>query len=95
MNNKENTRKIIHFLAGGYLSYLAFQLFSDVFTEIEDTTFRVVFFLFAAIFLIVGFLLMFSVLRSEFKKIKDKKREEMEALEEHTEPNTEITDSEE
>ncbi len=96
MVNNENTRKIIRFLAGGYLSYLAFQLFSDVFNVIEDTTFRVIFFLFALFFLVVGFLLMFTVLRSEFKKIKDKKKEEAEAaLEEHVESNTEMTDSEE
>ncbi|MBQ3104134.1 MAG: hypothetical protein IJC58_07595 [Oscillospiraceae bacterium] len=98
MNNKENSRKIIHFLAGGYLSYLAFQLYSDVFNEITDPTFRVVFFIFATIFLVAGFLLMFFVLRSEIRKIKEKRAEEAQAaLEEHTETETEteITDSEE
>ena len=68
MSNKENRRKIIQFLAGGYLTYLAFQLYSDVFHEIQDSTFRVIFFLFATLFFVVGLLLMFFVLRSEFKR---------------------------
>ena len=95
MSNKENSRKIIQFLAGGYLTYLAFQLYSDVFTEIQDSTFRVIFFLFATLFFVVGMLLMFFVLRSEFRKIKNRDREDPAALEEHTEDNTETTDNEE
>lgn len=93
MTNKENTRKIIRFMAGGYLSYLAFQLYSDVFHEILDTTFRVIFFLFATLFLVVGFILMFSVLWSEFKKIKNQNTKEPDALEEHIEADTETTDT--
>ena len=93
MTNKENTRKIIRFMAGGYLSYLAFQLYSDVFNEILDTTFRVIFFLFATLFLVVGFILMISVLWSEFKKIKNQNTEESDALEEHIEADTETTDT--
>ena len=95
MSNKENRRKIIQFLAGGYLTYLAFQLYSDVFHEIQDSTFRVIFFLFATLFFVVGLLLMFFVLRSEFKKIKNRDQEDPTALEEHTETDTETTDNEE
>lgn len=95
MSNKENRRKIIQFLAGGYLIYLAFQLYSDVFHEIQDSTFRVIFFLFATLFFVVGLLLMFFVLRSEFKKIKNRDQEDPSALEEHTETDTETTDNEE
>ena len=91
MSNKESQRKVIQFLAGGYLSYLAIQLFYDVFNVIEDTTYRIIFFLFATLFLIVGALFMFFVLRSEIKRIKNRNQEDPHTLEEHTE----TTDNEE
>ena len=54
-----------------------------------------IFFLFATLFFVVGLLLMFFVLRSEFKKIKNRDQEDPSALEEHTETDTETTDNEE
>ena len=95
MTNKENSRKILQFLAGGYLAYLAYQLYRDVFTEIQDSTFRVIFFLFATIFLVIGGLLMFFVLRAEIRKIKGLDQEDPTALDEHSESDTETTDNEE
>ena len=95
MTDKENTRKIIQFLAGGYLVYLACQLYKDVFTEIQDHTFRVIFFLFATLFAAVGALLMILVLRAEIKKIRGKDQEDASALDEHIESDTETTDNEE
>jgi len=95
MTNKENSRKVIRFLAGGYLAYLAYKIYVDVFTVIQDSTFRVVFFLFATIFLAAGVLLMFSVLRAEYRKFKGLDQQDPDALEEPTESTTETTDSEE
>ena len=95
MSNKENTRKILQFLAGTYLVYLACQLYRDVFVTIQDSTFRVIFFLFATLFFVTGSLLMFFVLRAEIRKIRGTHQEELPAPEEDTEATTEITDNEE
>ncbi len=95
MNNKENSRKILRFLAGLYLIHLAIQLYKGIFTEMQDTTFRVLFFLFATLFLAIGALLMFFVIRAEIRKAKGTDQEDPATLEDHTESDSETTDSEE
>ena len=72
---KEDTRKVIRFLAGGYLTYLAFQLFTDIRTEEMDLTFTLIFGGFALLFAAIGFLLMFFVLRDEIRRVKKSRQE--------------------
>ncbi len=88
-------KSVIRFLAGSYLAYLAFQLYKGIFTEMTDTTLRVIFFLFATLFLAIGVLLMVFVIRAELKKSKGGDHQDDASQEELPEPDTETTDNEE